>query len=387
MPAKRRAFDAAIYKVGAVAVLLCLTTALAYPVGAHAQSSVRPPEHATVNAQPGPVDGEVPGDALGSTSDAEIWRAVRHGLSGTVSIPDKKAATLVQSEGEVWRLIRTGPFFDYLGMAMLGTVVLLALFFAIRGRIRVEHGMSGRTITRFSTFERTAHWLTALSFIILGLTGLNISYGRELILPLIGKDSFGLMTAYLKAIHHYVAFAFMLGLATAFVTWVVHNIPNRYDLVWLAKGGGFFSKHSHPPARKFNAGQKIIFWLVMLGGFSLSLSGWASLFPFHYHFFGDTVAALSHIGINLPALIGIPEPPYSVIQEQQYNSIWHAMVAVGMVCLILVHIYIGSIGMEGAFDAMGKGEVDINWAKEHHSLWVEELDARETGSATTQPAE
>ncbi len=387
MFAMKRALNAAICKNTAIGVLLVLAAVTLWAGEASAQSSVRPPEHATINAQPGPVGGEVPGGSLGTTSDAEIWRAVRHGLSGTVSIPDKKAATLVQSDGEAWRQLRTGPFFDYLGMAMLGTIVFLALFFAIRGRIRIEHGFSGRTITRFSTFERTGHWLMAISFILQALTGLNISYGRELVMPLIGKDLFGPMADFLKMIHHYVAFAFMLGLAIAFVSWVIHNIPNRYDLIWLAKGGGLLSKHSHPPSRKFNAGQKIIFWLVMLGGLSLSLSGWALLFPFHYNYFGDTMAALSHIGINMPAMIGIPEPPYSVIQEQQYNSIWHALVAAGMICLILAHIYIGSVGMEGAFDAMGKGEVDINWAREHHSLWVEEVEARETGPAATQPAE
>jgi formate dehydrogenase subunit gamma len=119
----------------------------------------------------------------------------------------------------------------------------------------------------------------------------------------------------------------------------------------------------------------------------MSLSGWALLFPFHYHYFGDTMAALSHVGVNLPAAIGLPEPPYTVVQEQQYNTIWHAIVATGMICLILAHIYIGSVGMEGAFDAMGKGEVDINWAKEHHSLWVEEVEAGKAGSPSPQPAE
>lgn len=382
-----RALDAVTYKAAVAAMLFALAALFAMVGGANAQSSVRPPEHATVNAQPGPVGGAVPGGTLGTISDSQIWRAVRHGLSGSVSIPDGKAATLVQSDGETWRELRTGPLFDYLGMAMLATIVFLAVFFAVRGRIRVEHGLSGRTITRFSTFERTGHWLMAVSFIVQALTGLNISYGRRIVMPLIGKDAFGPISAFLKMIHHYVAFAFMLGLAIAFITWVISNIPNRYDLIWLARGGGLLTKGSHPPSRKFNAGQKIIFWLVMLGGLSLSLSGWALLFPFHYHYFGDTMAVLSRIGIDLPAAIGIPEPPYTIIQEQQFNSLWHAMIAAGMVCLILAHIYIGSVGMEGAFDAMGKGEVDINWAREHHNLWVEEVEAKEAGSPTPQPAE
>ena len=174
----------------------------------------------------------------------------------------------------------------------------------------------------------------ALSFIILAISGLNVSYGRSLVLPLIGKDAFGPMAGFLKMSHNYVAFAFMLGLAIAFVMWIVHNIPNRYDVVWLLKGGGLLTKGVHPPAKKFNAGQKIVFWLVMIGGLSLSISGWALLFPFEHGFFADTFALLAKIGLDVPALLGLPEPPYSVIQEQQFNTIWHAVMAVFMVCVI-----------------------------------------------------
>ena len=356
----------------AIAVILCLV-----PLAA-ADASVRPPDNATTVAPPG---GEIPGKPLGNVSDAEIWHSIRLGAPGSVSIADGKAATLIQSPGEDWRLVRNGSLFDYLGYMMLGTLVLLAAFFGFRGRIRVEHGFSGRKITRFSGFERMGHWLMAVSFIILGLSGLNVTFGREIILPILGKEAFGPFSMFLKVTHHYVAFAFMLGLAIAFVVWVAQNIPNRHDLVWLSKAGGMFSRGVHPPARKFNAGQKIFFWATMLGGFSLSLSGWALLFPFEYTYFADTFAKFSAIGIDLPALIGLPPPPYTAIQEQQFSSIWHAVVAILMICMIFAHIYIGSLGMEGAFDAMGTGEVDINWAKEHHAVWVEEVTAAGTEGA------
>lgn len=355
---------------------------------AFAQSSVRPPDTAMETTDPSPMNGNVPGNSLGNTSDYESWLAIRQGLQGTVAGDDGKAGILVQMAGEEWRLVRGGPLFDYLGMAMLATIVLLAIFFALRGRITVDSGMSGRKIKRFSDIERIAHWTMAISFIVLAISGLNLSFGRDYIMPLVGKETFGPMSAFLKASHNYVAFAFMLGLILAFVMWIVHNLPSRHDLVWLAKGGGLFSKNSHPPAKKFNAGQKLIFWGVMIGGLSLSISGWALLFPYEHTFFADTFNMLKGIGIDVPAMIGMAEPPYTVIQEQQYNSIWHAIVAVAMICLILAHIYIGSIGMQGAFDAMGSGEVDENWAIEHHSLWVEEM--KEKGrlqDAKAQPAE
>lgn len=378
-----------IIMASAIAALLMVVL---FASAALAQSSVRPPDTAVDGAAPGPVDGQVPGDSLGNTSDAEIWRSIKQGVSGTVSIPDQQAAVLVQPAGETWRLIRNGPLYDYLGLSMVGTLIVLALFFAIRGRIRIEHGKAGVTIVRFSVIERAAHWLMAMSFIILAISGLNVSFGRELIMPLIGKEAFGPMSSFLKTTHNYVAFAFMIGLVVTFVMWVIHNLPDRTDFKWVIQGGGILSKKKHPPARKFNAGQKVIFWLVMIGGLSLSISGWALLFPFNYHFFTDTFALFSQVGIDVPAWLGLPDPPYTAIQEQQFNSLWHAIVAIGMVCLIFAHIYIGTIGMEGAFDAMGSGDVDLNWAKEHHSLWVEEKEERGkvppgTAAAPPQPAE
>lgn len=369
----------------AVAFAVVALVGLCLPLQAHAQSSVRPPENATTNIAPsGPA---MQGGVQGTESDAEIWHDIRLGEAGSSATPNPSGGQMIQSQGEDWRLYRQGPTHDYLGYAMLATLVLLALFMAIRGRIKIEHGLSGIKIKRFSTLERMGHWLMALSFITLGISGLNVTFGRSLILPLVGKDFFGPMSGFLKATHNYTAFSFMLGLAIAFVLWVVHNIPDRTDLNWLAKGGGLLSKSSHPPAKKFNAGQKFIFWGVMLLGLSLSVSGWTLLFPFEHSLFSDTFALFGYVGIDVPHILGLPEAPYSAIQEQQFNSAWHGIISVVMICLILAHIYIGTIGMQGAFDAMGSGEVDLNWAKEHHSLWVDEVMADKADGAVTAPAE
>lgn len=337
----------------------------------------------TAHAQAGPeaVEGRVPGNALGNTSDSEFWREIRRGYQGYVSIPDQKAGILIQSEGELWRSVRNGPLSTYGVWGLLGMIGLLALFFAVRGRIRIEAGRSTQRIERFKAVERFGHWLTAGSFIILALTGLNILYGRYVLPDLIGKEAFATLTLWGKYVHNYVAFAFMAGLVLIFVMWVRHNIPDRYDLIWLSKAGGLLSRHSHPPARKFNAGQKVIFWLTILGGLSLSLSGWALLFPFEYTMFSKTFAVLNVFGLGLPTDL-------TPVQEQQLAHLWHAAVALVLVMVIIGHIYIGSIGMEGAFDAMGTGQVDLNWAREHHSLWVEEVlgPAAARSRAAKQPA-
>ena len=223
-------------------------------------------------------------------------------------------------------------------------LALLAIFLMVRGRIRVHQGFSGRTILRFASFERFTHWLTASCFIILALSGLNVSFGRTLILPLFGADAFAAMSAWAKLAHNYLAFPFMLGLVIMFLIWIKDNIPGKLDLEWIKQGGGLLSKGKHPPAKRFNAGQKGIFWIVIIGGALMSVSGWFLLFPY--------------LPANVTAL--------------QFWTVIHAVIAMLFIAAMLAHIYIGSVGMEGAFDAMGTGEVDLNWAKEHHSLWVEE---------------
>ena len=311
--------------------------------------------------------GEVPGRAVGGTSDSDSWRAIRRGLRGTVSIPDKQAGVMVQSEGDNWRAVRNGPVSVY-GLWLLGGIlVLLAVYFIIRGRIRIDGGFSGRTILRFNGLERFAHWLTATSFCVLGLTGLNMLYGRYVFAPLMDAQTFSTLTGWGKYAHDYIAFAFMVGIVLIVVIWLRDNFPTKADLQWLARAGGLFSRGSHPPSRKFNAGQKILFWLVVLSGISLSFTGLLLLFPFMFSPFGATNAVLNVVGFDLPTDL-------SPMAEAQLAHLWHVILSLVMIAVILAHIYIGSLGMEGAYDAMGNGYVDENWAREHHNLWVEELN-------------
>jgi len=358
----------------ACSVLLAMGSA-AWPEMAQAQTDGRNV------AEPSPEAGNVPGGSLGAISDADIWREVRRGLKGDVSIPNKQAGIMIQSEGESWRAWRNGPMTVGGIWAVLGMVGLLALFFVVRGRIRIDAGPSGKTMVRFNTIERSVHWLTAVSFIVLALTGLNMLYGRHVLLPILGADVFSTLTQGGKYLHNFVSFAFMVGIVLMFILWVRDNLPNRGDLIWLAKGGGMFAKGVHPPSRKFNAGQKIMFWIVILGGLSLSLSGIALLFPFKFSLFSPTFSVLNVVGLGLPTDL-------APIQEMQLSQLWHALVGLVMVAVIVAHIYIGTLGMEGAFDAMGTGQVDENWAREHHNLWVAEVKGEAGGGhSTTHPAE
>lgn len=318
---------------------------------------------------PAPGDQQQGVQELGrSRLPSDIWRDIKRGEAGSNTLPKPMAGTLIQSSGESWRLIRNGPYPRYAAYALLGIIALLALFFALRGRIRIEEGRAGVEIRRFGELERFTHWMTAVCFIVLALTGLNLMFGRQLLLPLVGKELYADITMAGKYLHNYLAFGFMLGIVMMFVLWVRYNLPNRHDLTWIAKGGGFFGG-GHPPASKFNFGQKLVFWAVVLLGLSLSLSGLQLLFPFRFHFFNETFAVLNYLGLGLPTDL-------SPMAEQQLAALWHGAVGVVLTAIIIGHIYIGTLGMEGAFDAMGSGRVDLNWAREHHSIWAEEAEAK-----------
>ncbi|MGB8621597.1 MAG: formate dehydrogenase subunit gamma [Paracoccaceae bacterium] len=325
---------------------------------------------------------------LGGVSDPEIWRAIRfHEDKATPSSSSVASPVMIQDGGMAWLDWRAGPLRTYGGYGLLAVIGLLALFFLIRGRVKIEGGPSGITIERFKPVERFGHWLAAGSFVLLAFTGLISLFGRVAFIPLFGKDAFATAAQYNKLIHDNVSWAFMLGLVMIFVMWLAHNIPNRLDLVWLIKGGGLFSKHSHPSAKKFNAGQKIIFWGVVILGASISVSGLSLLFPFQMPLFGVTFAKLNALGV--PGLLGMQAFPTDLApqQEMQFAQIWHAIVGFVMMAMILAHIYIGTIGMEGAFDAMGNGEVDLEWARQHHDLWVEEVEAKQGDGRGTPPPE
>ncbi|WP_375554114.1 formate dehydrogenase subunit gamma [Roseovarius mucosus] len=314
---------------------------------------------------------------LGGASDAEVWRALRYGLDDVkVSAGGPEARVLIQDGGMTWLEFRKGPLATYGAYLLGGTLVLLALFYLVRGKIRIDGAKTGRTVTRFQAVERFGHWLMAGSFVVLAITGLVVLFGRTVVIPLLGHEAFATIAVASKWVHNNISWAFMLGLVMVFFMWVLHNIPNRTDLKWLAVGGGIFSKGVHPPAKKFNAGQKMIFWAVIVFGASISATGLSLLFPFEMPMFAKTFVMLNQTG--LPQAVGFGELPVMLAphEEMQLATLWHSIMAFVLTAIILAHIYIGSVGMEGAFDAMGSGEVEEQWAREHHGLWLKELQEK-----------
>lgn len=325
--------------------------------GANAEQPTNPEQHptspapATGDAAPRPqqsTPAPIPfGPPLALRSPVDAGDVERLGmLEGRVSIPNQSAGILIQPEGRDWRQWRT-RWLTIGGLVVLGvTLAGLLAWHLLHGPTRIEGGRSGRRVARFTLLERTSHWMVAVSFVVLALTGLNITYGAYALRPLIGGPAFTATTWWGQAIHQGAAFAFMLGVLVMLVHWGRENLFRRVDVEWL-KAGGTLAKHP-PAAGKFNAGQKLLYWLSMLGGVLLSATG---------------------ILLMLPGLL-------DDITAQQWAHVAHGLVAMGMIALIIGHAYLGTAGTEGAFEGMRDGDVDFNWAREHHARWLDDEVAR-----------
>lgn len=276
---------------------------------------------------------------------SDMWRDAREGQSGfTTQTGPYVTSTLISNTGETWRQFRMGPLVTYGGYLLIVALVLVALVFTVVGRIKIVHGRAGMTIQRWKPFERFLHWFTAISFIVLSITGLSLLFGRSVLIPLMGHQAFAAWADVGKVVHNYVGPAFSVGVLLMILLWVRHNIPNGTDLKWFAAGGGIFGK-KHPSAGKLNGGEKVWFWLgVVVFGIAVSVSGFLLNFPL----FGQTRA------------------------DMALAQAVHAITSLLWIAFFFGHAYIGTLGTEGALEGMTTGRVDVNWAKQHHDLWLEE---------------
>jgi formate dehydrogenase subunit gamma len=323
-------------------------------LGAVVVLSVMAAAASSVAQQRGP-DGAPNPDASAVNEPTLLQEAPR--IEGRIKIPDAKEGVLIQPAGREWAHFRQVTL-PWLGAVMIiGMLAVLGIGYLAMGRMRISSGRSGTKIRRFNVFERLSHWLTAVSFVVLGVTGLNITFGDIVLLPLIGPEAFASLSQAAKYAHNFTSFAFVIGLVLIVAMWIKDNIPRKVDIDWLRQGGGFI-KSKHAPAGRFNAGEKLIFWLALGAGAAVAVSGYLLLFPFY---------ATNIAGMQIAQVV-------------------HAVVAVLFVAVILAHIYIGTLGMEGAFEAMATGEVDLNWAKEHHDLWLEDQLAKERPPGRPRPS-
>ena len=282
-------------------------------------------------------------------NNAPVWKEIRSGEPEYTNLPGRETNILIQSQGQTWRAART-PI-TTAGGALIALVLLaLAGYFAWRGPINVHGNLTGRMIERFTFVRRVAHWTQAFMFLALGISGLILTFGKNILLPLIGPTLFSWLAMLSKAVHNFTGPIFSIALVVFILLFVRNNIPRAYDWNWIAKFGGMLDRTgaTHVPSGKFNAGEKALFWGLVVGlCVVLTVTGYILNFPN----FNQTRATM------------------------QLANIIHLMAAMLAIAMACFHIYLGTIGMTGALDAMRTGYVDETWAKEHHEYWYNDVKA------------
>ncbi|NWG74295.1 MAG: formate dehydrogenase subunit gamma [Rubrivivax sp.] len=357
-------------------LILAFGLGLAAVAGAQ-QAPAAPPAGFTAPADPRPDESNAERAKSQPGNNAPFWRAVRESgeQAGYTSLPGAEKGVLIQpfvqypgsrytTAGEAWRQVRNQWILPY-GAALIAIALLaVAMFYWRRGPMGGHEPETGRVIERFTYFERAAHWTVAIAFVVLAVSGIVMAWGKYFLLPVLGGTLFGWLTYALKNAHNFAGPLFAVALVVFIVGFIRENLPRAHDLKWLAKGGGMFGGE-HVPSGKFNAGEKIVFW----GGVIV---------------LGLTVAASGLVLDKVfPTLLEYTRP------QMQVALMIHVVASILMMAMFVGHIYMGTLGVKGAYQAMRTGYVDEGWAKEHHQLWYEDVKAGRTPakrSADAAPA-
>ena len=335
-----------------ILITLALAFALLPSSAAWAQY---PPERPSREAA---IQAQRQQDAAQPGNNAPVWRDVQSGVPNSTTVRGVDTEVLIQpparfpgqehvsTAGEAWRLFRNGPVTFYGGwLVVLTLVAILGLYFW-KGPVKVHAPPTGRLIHRFNIVERAVHWSTAVSFCVLGLTGLIMFFGKHLLLPLFGYTLFSWLATAAKAFHNFIAPLFIVSVLAMILLFIKDNFPRLYDLKWFARAWAVMARSEHVPTGRFNAGEKAWFWFGVVGlSIVVSWSGLVLLFP------------------NF-------EQTRAVMQDAW---VVHSIAALIYIALSLGHIYLGTIGLEGSYRAMRTGYVDETWAKEHHEYWYDKV--------------
>ena len=345
----------------------------AAPAASATDSAKGPPAGFVAPASPGPNDSNAQRGVSQPGNNAPFWRAVRESgnSAGITNLPGAEQGVLSQpfvqypgsrlaSAGEAWRQVRNQWILPYGGALLLIVTIALALFYWKRGALGHEHPDGGLVIERFTPLERAAHWTNAIAFVTLAVSGIVMAFGKFFLLPIIGGTLFGGLTYALKTAHNFAGPLFAVSLVIVFFTFLRDNLPKLHDLTWMRRAGGMFGGE-HVPSHRFNAGEKIVFWggVLLLG----------------------TVVVVS--GLVLDKLL----PGLAYLRgDMQIAHMVHAVAALLMMAMFAGHIYMGTVGMKGAYRAMRRGYVNEAWAHEHHALWLDDIHAGKIPAQRSNPA-
>ncbi|MGI9335650.1 MAG: formate dehydrogenase subunit gamma [Gammaproteobacteria bacterium] len=313
-------------------LVLIVAASVALPMGAHFAGALPDAEAQAVQD---------------TNPRSNYWRAVRQGIGGYSAVQGNEANILIHNGGQNYRQIRNAIVIEYGPWVIVVVAAAILLFFLVRGRVKLEGGRSGVKVKRWNVFERYLHWFVAATFVALSITGLSLLLGRTLLIPIMTPAGFAAWAGVAKDIHNFVGPAFSIGVALMFLLWIWNNLPARGDLTWFLTGGGMVGK-KHPHAGRMNAGEKLWFWFVVIGGGAVIATGLILDFP------------------NVEWLPGTRS-------DAQLSQLIHGAASIAWIAFWVGHAYIGTLGSEGSLEAMTTGYVDTNWAKQHHDLWFDKV--------------
>jgi formate dehydrogenase subunit gamma len=316
----------------------------------HAQSPAVNPSEAKDAAQ------QAARQQVQPLNNEPVWSEVRSGAPQVTTVTGRETNVLVQPQGQTWRAARV-TLVSWGGLLFALALGGLALFYMIRGPLTVEEKRGDRVIERFSPADRYAHWLLAIVWVALAITGLILSLGKTVLLPLIGPTLFSWLATLAKTSHNFIGPILIIAVPWMFIRYVRDNGVGVEDVRWFVNIMGYFKGHEYPSGR-FNGGEKLVFWLVLvLFSTILVASGLVLVFPN----FNQTRATM------------------------QIASIVHIVAAYLAMALACVHIYLGTVGTTGAYRAMRDGYVDASWAEHHHLRWYEDVAAGKARQHFVQP--
>ncbi len=366
-------------RAGLAGVALCAAAASsawaqapAGPAAAAATDKNGPPAGFVAPAEPKADENTAERSKTQPGNNAPFWRGVHDSgtTPGTTSLPGSEMGVLVQkftqypgsdytNAGEAWRQVRNKIIIPYGGSLLFIVGLAIALFYWRVGKLGGHSTDTGRVIERFTPFERAAHWTNAIAFVTLAVSGIVMAWGKYFLLPIIGSTLFGWLTYLLKNAHNFAGPLFAVSLAIVFFTFLKDNWPSKGDLNWLLKGGGLLSGNE-VPSHRFNAAEKVVFWAGV--------------------FFLGAIVVVSGLWLDKV----IPGLQY-LRTDMQVAHMVHGVATVLMMAMFAGHIYIGTLGMDGAYKAMRTGYVDEAWAKEHHELWYDDIKAGKIPAQRTPP--
>ncbi len=301
--------------------------------------------------------GKVAEREMTQLAGTEFWQDVRAGEEGYTTSQFPEHGVLISTPGQTWYILKEKWMSPAGAVAIFGSIAFVTLMYIVIGPLMLSAPRTGRKVKRWSRLDRALHWSMAFTFLTLAFSGLMLVYGKHFLKPYIPTELWGFIIMLAKQYHNYIGPIFGVLLVCVLVKWWRKSIFKKVDFVWFMKLGGMVGKHkgSHPSAEFSNAGEKALFWLLIIVGAVVAASGLILDFPI----FGQTR------------------------RDMELSNLVHMLAALVLICGFVFHIYIGLFGMEGALEGMVTGEVDETWAKEHHDLWYEEVKAEQANQGET----